>query len=211
MDDKIIQAYLWQEVTRLGFSPISDKDKMRWLSQYGKSLRDFWEIEEYPTKYDDNELKVFHSALMIEYLIKKPIDVNKYAISLYYLSNTWELMWTHDVDLQYFSFPENSLLIKYGKIKKARRNVSSSHIENVLNGLLFHPAIHQHIQSPIDNHEIRIGGGIYNPFVFLFHLRYQLCPIEDKRNTEKTRVINLFVDAIRNGKQVPAGNLFGLT
>ena len=37
MDKKIIQAYLWQEIIRMGFSPSSDKDKKSWLRQYGKS------------------------------------------------------------------------------------------------------------------------------------------------------------------------------
>ena len=38
MDNDIIQAYLWQKVIRLGFSPSKDSDISRWLHQYARSL-----------------------------------------------------------------------------------------------------------------------------------------------------------------------------
>ena len=210
MDNNIIQAYLWNEIIRIGFSPTSDKDKKTWLHLYGKNLKKFWEIEEYPITLKANLIVIFHSKVNLEYRFNRITNLEKYTIELIYLSNPLELIWTHDVDSQgFFLFPENSLLNKYNKLRKAKRNISSIHIEKVLDGLIFHPAVHQHIQSPIDNHDIRIGGGIYNPFVFLFNLRYQLCPNNEIRNQEKTRLVTLFEDAIKNNRNIPPNELFG--
>jgi len=209
MDNNIIQAYLWNEVIRLGFSPAGDKDRKHWIIQYGKSLKEFWGVGEYPTKNKLDTIVVNHSNVNLEYQFSPITNIEKYTIEFYYLSDSLELMWTHDVDSQgYFQFPEKSLLQKYKKLPTAKRNISTIHIETVLNGLIFHPAVHQHIKSPIDDHEIRIGGGIYNPFVFLFHLRFQLCPFDEKRNKEKTRLVALFEDAIRSENNIPPNELF---
>lgn len=105
-------------------------------------------------------------------------------------------MWIHDVDDQYFNFPNQLFLTKYNQEQKALREFEAQDIEKVVDGLLCHPVVHQHIESPIDKHEIRIGGGIDNAFLFLFQLRYQLCPFPDKRKTERDRLMNLFQDEI---------------
>ena len=209
MDNEIIQAYLWREVIRLGFSPSSERDMKNWLVQYGKSLKDFWEIEEYPERIEGNSTTITHPDLNLEYKFVHITEINKHIIELFYLSDSLELMWKHDVDAQnFFLFPERSLLNEHGKLRIAIRNISSGHIKKVLDGLIFHPAVHQHIESPIDRHEIRIGGGIYNPFVFLFHLRYQFCPNNDKRKAEKEKLITLFERAIRDNNFVTTNELF---
>ncbi len=217
MDNEIIQAYLWQEVIRLGFSPSSDKDKKLWLVQYGKSLKEFWEIEEYPPtpKWKSTYTTSLSSSTKINILIDYSIsNLSKFSVKFLYIPNKQELMWTHDVDNNYFLFPKQSILNKYQKFKQSKKefknfapSVRTKIISEISDGLLFHPAVHQHINSPIDEHEIRIGGGIYNPFVFLFHLRYQLCPDEDKRNNEKKRLAQLFEKAIVNNTILKANDL----
>ena len=52
-----------------------------------------------------------------------------------------------------------------------------------------------------------MGGGITNPFLYLFHLRIQLCPISDRRKAEKARLIDLFEVAIKNNAIVTAFDL----
>ena len=115
-------------------------------------------------------------------------------------------MWTHDVDSRYFSFPEQAFLTNHNNKNRAIENMTSEHIEEVIDALLLHPKAHQHIESPINNHEIRIGGGILNPFVFFFHLRYQLCPDKTKKDKERKRLVNLFEYAIKNKKQLVTAN-----
>jgi hypothetical protein len=116
-------------------------------------------------------------------------------------------MWTHDVDSRYFSFPEQAFLTNHNNQNQAIENMTSEHIDGVINALLLHPKAHQHIESPINNHKIRIGGGILNPFVFLFHLRYQLCPDKTRRDKEKERLINLFEFAVKSNTPVTANKL----
>ncbi len=214
MDKNIIQAYLWQEVIRLGFSPSSKKDKKNWISQYEKSLKDFWEINDYPIKMNGDLTTVTHVGLNFEYKYQRIPDISKFNTTLYYLSDTIELLWKHDIDTSYFLFPKQSILNKYRKLQQAKKEFKNfapidrtKIIKNISDGLLFHPAVHQHIDSPIDEHEIRIGGGIYNPYVFLFHLRYQLCPDKDKRNKEEERLAQLFEEAIKNNAIINASDL----
>jgi hypothetical protein len=113
MDSEIIQAYLWQEIIRIGFSPASDKDKKKWLTLYSQSLKDFWEIVDYP-KHPTVRNRTFEGSLdgasdlglLLEYSISKS---SKFAVRfLYNLIGKFELMWIHDVDDKYFNFP-NSL------------------------------------------------------------------------------------------------------
>jgi len=212
MDKEMICAYLWQDIIRLGFCPSGTRDQKRWLLEYGRSLRDFWEIDIYPAAPRIKNGKIVASIdcvrrdLCLQYAIDSSIKFNVHF--LYILpQKTKELIWTHDVDRNYFTFP-NQLFLTYRKGRNtAVKKFSDEHIKDVLGGLLFHPAAHLHIESPIDDHEIRIGGGIDNPFLYLFQLRYQLCPHQAKRQAEENRLVTLFTEAIRNNSQIPASQL----
>lgn len=213
MDNDIIQAYLWQEVIRLGFSPSGPKKIKSWLHMYGRSLKDCWEIDEYPpTPQSDGAItaKLTCSSslnISLNYYIE---NTKKFAVTFSPSLDNSNKLWIHEVDgSSYFVFPELSLLTKYKKGKTAIKMISPKHIEKVLDGLIFHPAAHQHIKT--DFHDIRIGGGIHNPFLYLFHLRYQLCPNETRRNEEKRRLAKLFESAIKKKKNLITANelLFG--
>jgi len=61
----------------------------------------------------------------------------------------------------------------------------------------------------LSSHEVRIGGGIENPYVFLFHLRCQFCLVSNHvRQTERQRLIDLFKRSIRDNQNVSAKDLF---
>lgn len=209
MNNDIIQAYLWHDVMRLGFSPSGNKDIKKWLHMYGQSLKDFWEIDDYPPNPKNNGsiIAELTSSIQINMLMDYSItNISNFSVLFLHISNTRELMWKHDVDSRYFSFPEQAFLTNHNNRTRAIENMASEHIEGVIDSLLLHPRAHQHIESPISDHEIRIGGGILNPFVFLFHLRYQLCPDETRRDEEKLRLVNLFESAIKKGKKVVTAN-----
>jgi hypothetical protein len=208
MDNDIIQTYLWHDVIKLGFSPSGKKKMKEWLLMYGRSLYKFWELDVYPPNPKSNGVikAELSSSQQIEMIINYSItDRSKFSVQFLHIDNKRELMWTHDVDGKYFAFPEQSLSLKYKK--KTKKIISNKHVEKVVDGLIIHPRVHQHIECPINHHEIRIGGGIYNPFVFLFHLRYQLCPIKQKREEEKKRIIELFTNAIKNDSTITANDL----
>ena len=210
MDDDIIQAYLWQKVVRLGFSPSKDRDIKSWLYQYNMSLPDFWETEEYPKIGGAKrgfQIKVNFHQINISFDCSIT-NLKNFAVSFSHLANEPGLMWAHHVDHKYFAFPSQSVLNKMGKEPQAISKISKSapHLERVLDGLIFHPRTHQHIESPINDHVIRIGGGIYNPFVFLLHLRYQLCLDMNRRQKEKEYLVDLFESAIKNKETTVAAN-----
>lgn len=210
MDNLLVQAYVFQDVIRLGFSPASKTDKKGWLYQYGKSLKAFWDSNDYPTAPSETNNIVsatINSSSNVqatyEYAIEKH---DKFTIRLIHYPSQ-HLMWTHDMDGAYFTFPFQTFLTNHGQRAQAIHKMTDNDIGSVIDSLLVHPAPHQHIESPIDNHEIRIGGGIFNPFQYLFHLRIQLCPIPGRRDAERVRLIQLFDNAIRNNKSIAVNEL----
>jgi hypothetical protein len=206
MDKKIIRAYLWEEVIRLGFRPSGSKEQKEWRIKYLQSLKDFLEIDSYPdigTGYFSLELPF---NLYIEFFIEQ---INKFMVNFFYLppSNNNEFLWDHDVDGKFFTFPEQEFLTHHNQRSTVIKKFSNEDIKVVLDGLIFHPAAHQHIKSPIDKHEIRIGGGIGNAFLYLFHLRYQFCPDERKRKAEEKRLVELFANALRENSGLEINQL----
>jgi len=212
LDRNIVRAYLWQEVIKLGFKPSGDKDQKRWVLQYTQSLKEFWEIDAYPIN-----LKVESGVLKGR--VDSPANLSfdfdiaaKDKFSVLFLSAPIRergngLMWKHEVDGTFFNFPIQPFLTHEQRKIALRSNLQESDIEVIIDGLLCHTRAHQHIELPIDDHEIRIGGGIDNAFLFLFHLRYQLCPIPEKRKKEKQRLVQLFLNAIKNGHNVPMNTI----
>jgi hypothetical protein len=94
-------------------------------------------------------------------------------------------------------------------------------VQNVLDAMIFHPRNHTHLKDcgliasllggqALDVQEIRVGGGIENAFVFLFHLRYQFCLVsEETRTRERKRLTDLFTSAIRGRRRtLPPNELF---
>jgi len=209
MNDSIIDAYLWEDIIRLGFSPSGDKNIKSWLYQYGKNLKSFWEIENYPASpqtHKNEFASTIDSSSHLEFSFQYSINtINKFGISLLYSPpvNEKELMWVHDMDGQYISFPNQMLLTNHNQRSLAVSLITDHHLGRVIDSLIIHPTPHQHIESPIDNHGIRIGGGILNPFLYLFHLRVQLCPDQPRRDAERIRLIDLFKEAVKNNQPIP--------
>ncbi|MGA1825176.1 MAG: hypothetical protein ACMUIP_10995, partial [bacterium] len=141
MDNEIIQAYLWHEVIRLGFSPSGNKDIKSWLHMYGRSLKDFWEIDEspLPPKGNENITADLSCTASLNITLNYSItNITKFAVTFSPFSDRSNKLWIHDVDGSYFVFPEQSLLSKYKKRPEAIKKISARHIEKVLDGLIFH-------------------------------------------------------------------------
>ena len=214
MDKQMIRAYLWQAIIRLGFCPASTKDQQGWLFQYGRSVKEFWEITSYPNppRIENGKIKGIINCtdllnLSLEYEVN---SMHKFNVRYSHTSNSKELKpipWRHDVDGRFFCFPPQPFLSRDGQEKAALKKFVSYDVETVVDGLLLHPKAHQHLEAPINNLDIRIGGGIDNPFLYLFHLRYQFCPIPVKQNSEKDRLVALFSTALRGNSHIAASKL----
>ncbi|OPY85677.1 MAG: hypothetical protein A4E65_00073 [Syntrophorhabdus sp. PtaU1.Bin153] len=203
---------LWETIIRLGFTPVGREAD--WLHQYSRSLGTFWECDQVkPPSKKGVRVKGVIDCVPLNLLLEYEIgSAERFSIRFLCAPPLQEKdrMWTHDVDHQHFSL--RTRWFNLAKAKKVKKNrLTEDDVREILSGLLVHPAVHQHLVSPIDNHNIRIGGGIDNPFLFLFHLRYQLCPDIDKRNRELTRLVTLFYRALTKNGIVTANELMNGT
>lgn len=196
-EKQIKLAYLWKKIILLGFSPSSPTEINDWISMYARSIVKFWEVTNMP-RLSRNNIEVSNVAIPIDYDFTYN-SLSKFNTKFCYLSENGEYSWMHDVDKKYF-IPEQPILTQDSHMKKALKKIKREDVEDVLDGMFFHPTAHQHISKEEEIHPIRIGGGIHNAFQFLFHIRFQLCLINEKRETEKQRLITLFFDAIKSKK-----------
>ncbi|NOR05135.1 MAG: hypothetical protein GQ575_02365 [Deltaproteobacteria bacterium] len=218
MNDNKRRAIVWDTIERIAFQPNSDSDRDTWLGVYAKTLYAFWNMEPIWTRFGlDDEFIVTFLNLKCSYIIE---SASKYEISFAHDSSDY-LHWQTHVDPGFHS--KISLQTTVGKYPSQQMGELRRDLESVLNGMLFHPRCHTHLEKigvlpmqldqdsgGLSSHEVRIGGGIENPYVFLFHVRYQFCLVSDQvRQTERLRLIDLFEDAIKDkDKTVNASKLF---
>jgi hypothetical protein len=199
------RAIVWDTIERLAFQP---DDRQKWLRIYQKTLHSFWQVE--PPVAKTPSLCTFE-AVFLNLECKCSVESNdKYSVSIVSAATATPFCWCVHVDPAYCS--KASFYASPGKFphqdlaKHLRYDV-----ECVLDGMIFHPRTHAHgndlgIKTRFDGdgpalstHEVRLGGGVENAFVFLTHLRYQFCLLPDEaRNQERTRMVDLFTLAIRN-------------
>lgn len=210
---KIVKAYVADAVLRQAFCPASGNEKLRWLNRLHANVRAFWGIENSPKvpRVQGDALcgTLEHGKLqiLVEYRVEANADIG--AKIMFCRDNDRDLLWCHHSDTQFYRFPDRTALLAIGKEKEALRVASPADFEAVVDGLICHPAVHQHVESYFNQHEIRIGGGIGNAFLFLFHMRFQLCPFPEQRLEERSRLARIFSTAVREDRQISANELFG--
>ena len=191
-----MQAYLWQDVIRLGFKI---KEHQKWIKTYLGSLQKFWEVHDYPCtsgpKCKDNSIKAKIENPDLELWWEFDLRLKEHPHFHLEFNHLNGNIWRHHADHAYYGLPIEKMLDERDR-SVAIAEFSRDDLEIILDAMIFHGRAHQHIKSPFPENKIRIGGGIDNPFLYLFHLRYQLCP-KEKRNAEKRRVMVLFESAIK--------------
>lgn len=218
MNDNKRRAIVWDTIERIAFRP-SSNNRSGWLGVYAKTLHKLWGLESMWNHFGSNDIfDIPFLNLKCDYTID---NAKKYSVSLRD-SSACRSYWHNHIDPDYFS--RVSLYSGSDKDLRKHRAHLQSDIKAVLNGMLFHPRCHAHLEDigvrhvqldqdsgGLSSHEVRIGGGIENPYVFLFHLRYQFCLVADQvRQTERQRLIDLFDNSIReNSQNVCARDLFG--
>jgi len=211
MDDGLKYTYLWHEIIRMAFTPTRDYGKwiLKWFKYYLYGICEFLELgDNYSYNVEKETLcsKIFIPFLKLHLDIKLKIEEKWDNIYLIFCEKKEGVdqtnhLWAHDIGQDYFCVSSLPLLSEIEKIcsyrGKVMMNYADRDLERILEAAIFHPKAHQHIHTPVDNHDIRIGGGFCNPFQYLFHLRYQLCIIQDKRKSEENRLFRLFNSALR--------------
>ena len=209
------RAIVWDTIERIAFRPPSPK---KWLGVYAKTLHRLWGMEPMWGRFACNDqFDVPFLMLNCNYSIE---SVAKYSVSLLQDSSTVRCFWQNHIDPQYLS--KGSLYSAVGRYPQQQKAQLRSDIEAVFNGMIFHPRCHTHLEDlgihhvqldrgkgGLSSREVRIGGGIENPYIFLFHLRYQFCLVSSQvRQSERQRLIDLFERLIRNNQNVNARDLF---
>jgi hypothetical protein len=210
MNDNKRRAIVWDTIERLAFRP---KKPATWLSTYKKTLHPFWGKEKTYIRFGtDSEFIIpFFLNLKCCFFIESE---SKYNISFVHDSSDCPRGGQFHVDSGFFSKASLQAFVEKYPQEQMKKKLSRD-VEAVLNGMLFHPRCHAHLDylgvphvqldqdsGGLSSHEVRIGGGIENPYVFLFHLRYQFCLVhEHVRHEEKLRLIDLFEGAIQRKEQ----------
>ena len=211
MNDNKRRAIVWDTIERLAFRPSSDSDRDAWLGVYARTLHALWGMDRMWARFSpDDEFIVTFLNLKCGYLIE---SVEKYEASLVNDPINGHLYWKNYIDPIFLS--KASLHTTVGKYPQQQMDELHRDVDAVLNGMIFHPRCHTHLEDlgikhvqldqekgGLKSHEIRIGGGIENPYVFLFHLRYQFCLVhKDVRRDERLRLRDLFEGSIRRGER----------
>ena len=77
--------------------------------------------------------------------------------------------------------------------------------------MIEHPRGHLHVFEDAAYHEVRVGTGISDPFLFLFQLRFQLCLDPEVRQAELVRLAAIFTPHwFQCRDSVAPAHLFGL-
>ena len=217
MNEKSRRAIVWNTIEHIAFRPSSDRDRGAWLGVYAKTLHALWGMESMWDRFSLNDhFDIPFLMLKCDYLIE---SVAKYSVSLTHVSSGSCYSEIH-VDPEFLS--KASLHSANKRYPHQQRAQLQRDIEAVLDGMIFHPRCHAHLEDlggrhvqldqdigGLSSHEVRIGGGIENPYVFLFHLRYQFCLVSNQvRRTERQRLIDLFKRSIRDNQKVSARDLF---
>ena len=217
MNDNKRRAIVWDRIEQLAFRPW-DKAKS-WLRDYSKQLRHLLQLE--PVWIKDGSQGFFQIAelkIACEYKIESP---DAYVA---WLKKTEDerTIWSVHADAAYLS----KAALHMAEVDYPETEINThlrSDIASVLEGMLFHPRNHAHLSAVgfttagdtdpscgmLKAGDIRVSSSAYNGFVFLYHLAYQLCVVsKEARAEDKTRLIGLFENAIRNNLTVNARDLF---
>ena len=218
LSDSERRAIVWDTIERLAFRP---QKPSRWLGVYAKTLHRLWEVEPVWARLGTEDSFAV-DFLDLECCYALP-GFSEYSASISRRSSG-ATVWQIHVDPDFLS--KAALHHTPGSYPhQAVQSHLQCDVEQVLDGMLIHPRNHTHIGELGDGvaaqpdtangdslplHEVRIGGGIENSYVFLFHLRYQFCRVSDRvRHKERTRLIRLFTRAMRdNWQTVSPGDLF---
>jgi hypothetical protein len=214
MNDNKRRAIVWDTIERIAFRP---NPPASWLGVYARTLHKLWGKPAIYNRFGpDAEFIVTFLNLKCRHSIE---TVSKYEISFVHNFSGCTHWKTH-LDPEFHS--KASLQTPVDSYPRQQMDELHRDVDAVLKGMIFHPRCHTHLEDlgirhvqldqgkgGLKSHEIRIGGGIENPYVFLFHLRYQFCLVhKDVRRDERQRLIDLFERSIRNNQNVNARLLF---
>lgn len=197
---------IWFFIESKFFTP-KRKNSRGWLVAYGKFIKQILEIKDEINKpildksvLEQNNPVFFHFGKFTFSIELTKTQIEKFAVTLivdneqhnYHFDKTYSL---------------NETVLIYDKIElqnKIENSKTSGEFESVVRELLekkiVHPALHNH-PTKEEFHGIRLSFAIENPFLFLYHLVFQLiergADYHDKnkllKGQELSRLVNVIV------------------
>lgn len=225
MLDNPTKIYLWTEIERILFSPDNKKsDLMSWFKNYHEFTLKLWKKD--PEHFDKKDFRLYLNENFQVYM-QIPFKLPKFSIDF---SHKNSIQSFHYDNSEYFSkmdlvdvFKDDILNKAYHrKLKQVKP--SRIEIEAILKSMIVHPDMHTHyykenfreVKGVKPANYIRLGFNTNNPFMFLYHIAFQLCDYKtdykasDKKQAEFKRIVDLVEKNLQNRTKVPSGKLFGL-
>ena len=209
------RAIVWDLIEQKAFRPVNEKS---WLRRYSGQLYHLLQLPLIWIKDgSQGRFEIADLRVACNYTIEGP---NAYVACLKKREDG-RTMWSVHADANYLS----KAALHMAEVNYPEADMDThlkSDIASVLEGMLFHPRNHAHLSAVgfttagdadptsrmLKAKKIRVTSSAYNGFVFLYHLAYQLCVVSSQaRNNEKTRLIDLFENAIRKNLTVNASKL----
>lgn len=147
MKDNKRLALVWDTIERLAFVPRTDKDCKIWLGVYARSLHKLWDLPEiFNYKGSTNTFNISFLNLKCDY---NTIDhKTKYSVYLRDLS-ACRNYWQSEIDPCYLSrISLDTVHDNYPKQKMDKCLIKD--IIAVLDGMIFHPRCHTHMDEILD-------------------------------------------------------------
>jgi hypothetical protein len=208
MNSELMLTLLREILVKKIFSP-EEKSWSGWLAMYKKSLSPLLGVEGYDECKVINYTFDFCSpphSMGFNVTIRQ---IDQFDATIIVGETR---MWQHHVDRNYRTMHLDKLINEKELDKKFNAVISKTtlyDVRKILDDLLFHPEVHQHIDEPPLLHDFRIGGGISNTFQFLIHLRCQMFPKEE-RTAERDRLGDIIFAHIKSTgtKRISSTDLF---
>ncbi len=212
MLDNNVKVFYWKAFERILFSPASSNDIKKWFKQYHRFVLKLWNKPEDFHKGKDFEFTLSES---IKITFSTPFDLPKFSVDIDYYGSIQSLHY----DDKYFSELDLTSIFDSGisgeELRRVRNiQLSRDDIKLILESMIVHPPIHIHYEDI--SHFVRLGFNTRNPFLFLYHLAFQLCDYKtdfrnsDRKKSEIDRLTGIIERNLANNQRVASGELFGL-
>jgi hypothetical protein len=210
----------WNYIETRAFSPKSEKEVEKWLSNFTQFFDRIYEKGEkwVNMKPENNkfiyELKFEPVNIYCKYCIE--IDLSKFSFDIKLNGSAVQFGY----DRRYVC--EFDYLDDHCKKEEISNEFTREELEEILKNKIKHPALHYHIKKEVPDktqdkkkdfpHDIRITAAIKNPFLFLYQLSFQILLILEKSQKQQDELKRLTKVILENKDRmtIRPGKLFDI-
>ncbi len=200
------RTHIWHAIIRNAFAPSEAGTRATWLHCYCRTITEY--VDNPILEHAQQQGEVFYGKLgcrSLDFTCEYKIEPDRSQFD-FFLSSLPSPSWHSQ-----FGIESNAFACGARELEKYREPPSQDEVDEVLYGLINHPRSHLHLFTDELMHEVRIGTGLYAPFLFLFQLRFQLCIDAARRQQEMDRLKRIFsLNWLTQDHAISPQALFGL-